>query len=194
MEEKFVAYFSRIQPLSPEEKEAIIKDLDIRKVEKGTVFLKEGQTPLYNYFVLEGCVRKYYLRDGYEQSSQFFTEDEWILPAIGSMDPIISNYHLACVEDSWLIFGNDKEGNELLKTFPKFQELAMQILEKEVLKQQEKLLKYQNSNPEERYLDLLKDRPQLINRIPQYQLSSYLGVKPESLSRIRKRIADKEKS
>jgi hypothetical protein len=55
-------------------------------------------------------------------------------------------------------------------------------------KSQEKLASYIINSPEDRYLDLLKNRPDLLDRVPHYQLASYLGIKPESLSRIRKRI------
>jgi len=51
---------------------------------------------------------------------------------------------------------------------------------------------FKNSTPKERYLHLLKTRPELIQRVPQHQIASYLGVTPESLSRIRKRISEKE--
>jgi len=58
-------------------------------------------------------------------------------------------------------------------------------------KYQESLMTYKLTTPEDRYLNLLKSRPDLIQRVPQYQLASYLGVKPESLSRIRKRLSKK---
>lgn len=61
-------------------------------------------------------------------------------------------------------------------------------MEEEMGKSHDRLSSYILSSPEERYLDLLKTRPELLERVPQYQLASYLGVTPESLSRIRKRI------
>ena len=59
-------------------------------------------------------------------------------------------------------------------------------------KQQESFAEFKTSTPEERYLNVLKTRPDLIQRAPQHQIASYLGIKPESLSRIKKRITNKK--
>ncbi|WP_158973605.1 hypothetical protein [Cellulophaga sp. L1A9] len=61
IEDKFIAYFSKFQVLSTEEKNAILKDIDIRSVKKGFTLLKEGQIAKDNYFVINGCVREFYL-------------------------------------------------------------------------------------------------------------------------------------
>lgn len=66
--------------------------------------------------------------------------------------------------------------------------MSRMSLQEELNTYQEMLVTYITTNPEERYLNLLKYRPELLHRVPQYQLASYLGVTPESLSRIRKRI------
>lgn len=194
MEEKLVAYFSKFKLLSELEKQIITKDIKIGKVNKGTILLKARQKSLDNYFVLKGCVRQFYLNEGEERTTNFYTEEDWILPAIDPSSNQVSDYFLECTEDCVLVIANEQEGNELIEKFPLFQELSRMVLEKEIIKQQQKMAKYFNSTPEQRYIDLQKEKPELIERIPQYQLSSYIGVKPESLSRIRKRLADRRKS
>jgi len=194
MENKLFEYFSKFRILSNEEKEIINKNLKISEFNKGTILLKEGQNSSDNYFVLTGCVRQFIIKDGDERVTNFYTEEDWILPAIGQESNNVSKYYLECVEDCLLVIANDKEGSELMKTNLKFQELAQLILEKEIMNQQQHFAEFQNSTPEERYLKLQKTRPHLIERVPQFQLSSYIGVKPESLSRIRKRIAEKRNS
>lgn len=191
MEERILAYFSKFRPLTTAEKAAIRQDLKIETKPKGTVLLRIGQIPHDNFFVLKGCIRQFYLKDGEEKTTHFYTEEEWIFPAIGVQQGGTSNFALECTEDTWVMVGNENRGNELMQRFPKFQELSIRILENEIVKQQQKIAKYNNSTPEERYRTLQHENPQLINRIPQYQLSSYIGVKPESLSRIRRRMADK---
>jgi len=191
MEDKLFEYFSKFRILSKEEKKIITKDLKIVKFNKGTTLLKEGQNSYDNYFVLKGCVRQYLMKDGEERVTIFYTEEDWILPAIGQGNNNVSKYFLECVEDCFLVIANDKEGSELMKTNQKFQELAQLILEKEILNQQQHFTEFQNNTPEERYLKLQKEKPDLIKRVQQYQLASYIGIKPESLSRIRKRIAKK---
>jgi hypothetical protein len=68
------------------------------------------------------------------------------------------------------------------------------VLEQEIMRQQQHFAAFQSSTPEERYLELQSRRPDLFDRVPQFQLASYIGVKPESLSRIRKRIAKKKRN
>lgn len=194
MENKLIEYFSKFRPLSEEEKEIIAKDLKIVEFKKGTLLLKEGQNSYDNYFVLSGLVRQYIIKDEDEKVTKFYTEEDWILLAIGQEGDLASTCYLECVEDSFLVIANDKEGSELMKTNPKFQELAQLILEREIMNQQQHFTEFQNSTPEERYVHLQNTRPDLIERVPQFQLSSYIGVKPESLSRIRKRLAEKKRN
>ena len=189
MIEKLIAYFSKFQPLSEEERKIIRNGTKISIVKKGTVLLKEGQIPKDNYFIIEGCIRQYYLKDGEEKTSNFFTEEDWILPFTSVENSGLSKYYLECIEDSHVVVANDDEGNDFLEEFPKFQKTSQQILEKEIVKQQNELAKFINQSPLQRYSDLQKNRPDLLNRAPQYQIASYIGVKPESLSRIRKRLA-----
>ena len=124
----------------------------------------------------------------------FFMKENWILPALNLDSNNVSEYYLESIEDTILVVGNNKLGNSLINQFPKIQKLSQLILEKEIIRQQNELTNYINNTPEERYLDILKNKPELINKITQYQLASFIGVQPESLSRIRKRIIEKTKS
>ena len=87
---------------------------------------------------------------------------------------------------------NAEKETELYKRFPRFGEVCRVEMEKILGASQEKLTDFKKSTPKSRYLNLLKERPDLLNRVPQYQLASYLGIKPETLSRIRNRIATKD--
>lgn len=191
MEEKLIHYFSKFAKLSAEEQTEITKDINIGHFKKGSMLLKEGQKPIDNYFVLEGCVRQYIIKNEDERVTHFYCEEDWILPAIGEHEDKRSTYFLECLEASVLVIANEKEGNKMLKTNQTFQDLAQLLLEQEIIKQQQHFTEFQNSTPEERYIKLQDTRPDLIERVPQFQLSSYIGVTPESLSRIRKRIAGK---
>lgn len=189
MVDKLLQYFSKYRALTPSEKEAISNDIDIRNFSKKQILLKEGQVAHDNYFVLKGCVRQYIIKDGSERIMNFYEEEDWILPAIGQISQQYSTFYLDCVQDSVLVIANENQGSEFMKTNPKFLELSQMILEKEILKQQQHFTEYQNSTPEERYVNLLEKSPDLIQKISQIHLSSYIGVKPESLSRIKKRIS-----
>jgi len=193
MVEKLIDYFLKFQVLTDEEKNMIRQGTDIQAVKKGTILLNEGEKPNDNYFVLNGCIRQYYLMDGEEKTSNFFTEDEWILPFTSVEQNGVSKYYLESLEDSYLVVANDKKGNNFLEEYPKFRKTSQLILEKEIVRQQNEIAKYINQTPEQRYLALQENRPDLILRVPQYQIASYVGVKPESLSRIRKRMTAKLK-
>lgn len=191
MEQKLLSYFQRIMPLSQEEIEAIVETMTIRQYKKGTILLKEGQISMEAYFVLEGCVRQYYLVDGEEKTSNFFTEEQWVLSMQSFTQLKPSNHYLDCCMDCSLVVGNREKEEYLYKRFPKLETVSRKVMEKVFAEQQERISTYATDTPEQRYLKLLQSRPDLFQKIPQYQIASYVGVKPESLSRIRKRLFQK---
>lgn len=177
--------------LSKEEQAAVSALNAERNYEKGDFLLKEGAIPFQSFFIIKGCVRKYYLKDGIEKTTAFFTENESIFSTINTSAPSPSKYYLECLEDTVLTATTFEQEKEMYAKFPRFQELCRINTELQFQEYQEKFAAYISSSAEERYLNLLDTRPDLLNRVPQYQLASYLGVKPESLSRIRKRISSR---
>lgn len=192
MQDLLFDFMSRYISLTEDEKNAIVS-LDIfRSVKKGTTLLKAGQKSKDSYFVLKGCIRKYYIIDGEEKTTAFYTEMEGLTPhCVLSQTP--SEYFISSVEDSILIVSDTDMEVEMNRKFPKF-EIMCRILSEELLaKQQINFDEFKTSSPEQRYLNLLQKRPDLIQRVPQHQLASYLGIKPQSLSRLRARILEKSK-
>jgi CRP-like cAMP-binding protein len=103
-----------------------------------------------------------------------------------------ANHYLACVEDSTLVVWSYAAEKELFGKYPRLESGCRVSMESDFGEHQEKLAGFITKTPEQRYQDLMRDRPELLQRVPQYLLASYLGVTPESLSRIRKRIFAKE--
>jgi len=193
MQKLLFDFISKYVELTEDEKNAIVS-LDIfRSVKKGTILLKEGQKSQDNYFVLKGCIRKYYIIDGEEKTTAFYTEMEGLTPHC-AIDNAPSEYFISCVDDTILIVANTDMGVELNTKFPKFQLMCGVLSEELLAKQQINFDEFKTSSPEQRYLNLLQNRPDLIQRVPLHQLASYLGMKPESLSRIRKRLLQNSKS
>ena len=191
MESDIVRLISRFLTLNEEESRAFTECIPIKSFAKGTILLREGQTSRDSYFVIEGCVRKYYIIDGEERTTEFYVEDESVASLQSYKNKTPANHYFECVEDSKLAVLSYEKEQELYKRVPKYETLCRMSMEEDFGLQQEVLAKFIISSPEERYKSLLETRPDLIQRIPQYHLASYLGVKPESLSRIRKRIANK---
>ncbi len=154
--------------------------------------MKEGQISSDTYFVLEGCIREYVVVDGDEKTTNFFTEEQWVISLNNFTGKGESQHNLVCVEDSALVIGNEQAAQTMFKQFPRFETISRAIVEASFMEQRKALTSYLTDSPEQRYLKLMKSRPDLFQRIPQYHLASYIGVKPESLSRIRKRIMEKD--
>jgi CRP-like cAMP-binding protein len=186
-------FISKYIPLSEEEKNAIVS-LDIfRSVKKGTTLLKEGQNSKDGYFVLKGCIRTYYIINGEEKTTAFYTEMEGLTPhCVINKKP--SEYYISCVEDSIISVANPDMEVEIFEKFPKFETLCRILSEELLAKQQTNFDEFKTSSPEQRYLNLLQKRPELIQRVPQHQLASYLGITPQSLSRLRARILENNKN
>lgn len=189
-EQVLVDYISTIAPLSEAEIEQIFEMIKIRSYKKNKVLLREGQIGNTCYFVLQGCIRQYYLMDGVEKTTNFFTEGMPITSTF-VFDNKGSMFFLVCCEDSILVEGNQAEEHLFFEQMPRMETLNRMGVEMELQKNQEAFAQFIMLGPEERYLNLLNNRPDLLDRVPQYQLASYLGITPESLSRIRKRIIKK---
>jgi CRP-like cAMP-binding protein len=193
MEKELFDFIAKYMALSEEEKSAVV-DLGIfRRYTKGTVLLKQGDLSNEGYFVLKGCLRCYYIIDGDEKTTAFYTETESLTP-ICAVNNKPSEYYISCVEDSVLTVGNSEMEKEIFQKFPRFETLCRILTEQLLTANQASFDSFKNKNPEQRYLNLLNTKPDLLERVPQHQLASYLGIKPESLSRIRRRITNQGKS
>ena len=100
-----------------------------------------------------------------------------------------SEYYVSCVEDCILVVSNPGMEEVIFAKFPRFETLCRLLSEELLASRQATFDDFKTSSPEQRYLNLLQTRPDLLQRVPQHQLASYLGIKPQSLSRIRKRLA-----
>jgi CRP-like cAMP-binding protein len=185
-------YISQFSCFDSKEVNDIVGSLNLAYMGKGKILLREGDTDDRWHFVLRGCVRQYYLIDGIEKTTAFFTERQGVICASSYYRQTLSDHYLACSEDSILITGNAMARKCLFDEFPKLEDLVRSITEEDRTRVHESLTRFIASSPEERYLNLLQTRPDLLQRIPLHQIASYLGMTAESLSRIRKRLASKK--
>lgn len=192
MQDILFDFISKYVSLTQDEKNALLS-LDLfQSVKKGKVLLKEGQKSQEIYFVLKGCIRVYYIIDGEEKTTAFYSEMEGLTPHC-VINKAPSDYFIGCVEDSILLVSNTEMSVEVNRKFPKFDTMCRMLSEELLAKKQIDFDEFKTSSPEQRYLNLMQKRPDLIQRVSQHQLASYLGIKPQSLSRLRARILEKAK-
>ena len=135
------------------------------------------------------CVRQFYIDElGKEVTSNFFTEEQAIPINNEQTQGDVSKYSLVCVEDCILVVGDVGSEKTMFTKYPQLETMIRKMMEINLGEIQEQFGEFINSSPEERYESILRKRPQLVDRVPQHQLASYLGVTPESLSRIKKRM------
>ncbi|MGG0238151.1 Crp/Fnr family transcriptional regulator [Bacillus rhizoplanae] len=189
MEKILMKYLTKFTTLNEEEQKAIVKEILIEEYKKGTMLLRQGDVPTKCYFVLKGCVRQYSIDEmGKEVTSNFYTEEQAIANFNHHKQDKASAYSLTCVEDCILVVGDLDTEKDMYNKYTQLETMTRKMIEEKLGDMQDEMASFIASTPEERYKALLQKRPHLVDRVPQHQLASYLGITPESLSRIKKRI------
>jgi CRP-like cAMP-binding protein len=185
---------SQLTSLTEEESKSISDSFPIKKYDKGQLLLKEGMVAINAYYVIEGCIREYELADGEEKTTAFYTENHSAINFNSQVNKVPSSKYFECTEATTVAILNGEKEKSLYRKHPRFEAFCREGIEQMMGAQQEALSNFIVSSPKERYLHLMKERPGLINRVPQYQIATYLGIKPETLSRIRRKIASEKRS
>ena len=189
MQHILVQFMSQLTNLTDEEISSIENSFPIKTYAKGHLLLKEGMIAQNAYFVIKGCIRAYELIDGEENTLGFYTENQSAIDFKSQASQTPSSKYFECLEETQVTILSAEKEKALYKMHPRFEKFCREGMEEMMGAQQEALSKFIVLSPKERYLNLIKERPELINRVPQYQIASFLGIKPETLSRIRKKIA-----
>jgi CRP-like cAMP-binding protein len=164
---------------------ALFSEVNVRA---NVAVLREGEIPRKIFFVKKGFLRAVLNSQGKEITFQFFFENDMV----ASMESFRTNQRspigIKTVEPSTLIVLH-KDGFEmLLHGFPEFKDFLLELASRRFTQYSELFVTYIRTNPRQRYLDLLKSDPRIVQRVPQKYIASFLGITPVSLSRIRKRI------
>ncbi|MBD0400310.1 Crp/Fnr family transcriptional regulator [Flammeovirga sp. EKP202] len=178
-----------------ESEQKVLEDaLFKRNYSKNEMIFTEGKISDEIYFVTKGCVRLFYNVDGNDKTAFFYTEGQFICAGESYTYnvPAIENYQ-ALEETEIYVFTKTMIEN-LIGGFPKLEIIARVATENELITYQKVLASFITKTAEERYQDLLKTKGDLVQRVPQQYIASFLGVSPETLSRIKARIYKKEHS
>ncbi|MDO3693766.1 Crp/Fnr family transcriptional regulator [Wenyingzhuangia sp. chi5] len=186
-------FIESFQFLTPEEVTIIVDNTVLRNPKKGEILLREGDVSRECYAVVKGCIREYIIKDGVEKTVSFFVEGDPVNSFSSEVTGCPSKSYFECLEDCIVTVGNDSLIDDMIVRVPRLEKLIRREVEKEAGKMQDRMSSFMISTPEERFVTLINNQPNLIHRVPQVLIASYIGVTPESYSRIKKRVFAKIK-
>ncbi|BDQ13200.1 Crp/Fnr family transcriptional regulator [Sediminibacterium sp. TEGAF015] len=192
MYEAFLAHFNKRVALTQEE-EALVKTyLMPKKIRKKQYLLQEGDVCKSFAFIEKGALKAYTVDESGSESIIQFGIEGWIIADLFSFltgEP--ATYNIDAVEDAELVLMSKTSHDSLLKILPKYETYTRLNFEGAYIAMQRRLTSIIGSTLEERYEQFTKQYPEIIQRFPQHMIAAYMGLTPETLSRIRRRISTK---
>jgi CRP-like cAMP-binding protein len=177
-------------PLTEEELKLIDVYFECKALRKKEFLLQGGKICDFIAFIASGTIRHFHIRNGIEKTCDISVENSWVTDFQSFTLGTSSIMNLQAMEDTNLFFIRKNNLYKLYKECPKYRLMAEQVAQRAT----EIAMSLSSDKPEERFQNLLKKQPDLFQRVPQKHIANFLGVSPESLSRIRNRIVRKLKS
>lgn len=192
MFEVFLAYINSKTKITDEEA-AMIKAVSvIKKLRRKQYLLQEGDVWRYNAFVCQGFLRGYHVDDkGQEHIMTFSPENHWTGDRESLMNGTPSPCNIEALEDTYVLLINKENFEDLCRKIPAFKEMVNTILERSFIASQRRIHAAISFSAEEKYQHFLNSFPNIVNRVPQHMIASYLGLSPETLSRVRTQAVKK---
>ena len=190
MFEKLRAYCERQAHLT-EEEYALMQSMFVpRSFKKGEFLLREGEVSKYGVFVTRGCLRSYTVDNkGKEHIIQFVPEEWWT----GNLDSMRNNtpsaYFIDAIENTDVLQQDRAGFQAMMDNIPVFASMFNLGIQKSAGAKDQRIIAALSASAEERYKGFLEKYPTIAQRVPQHMLASYLGISPETLSRIRKQMS-----
>lgn len=182
-------------PLNEEEEDEIRRLFSQRLVKRKGLILQQGEICKYFTFVVSGCFKMYAIDSNFkEHNLQFAIENNWIADIQSFYSEKPSQLYIEAVESSIILQISHEDLLFLYINYHKFDRNFRIIVEQKYIEYQNRILENISSTAEERYLNFVSKFPHLINRLPNTQIASYLGITSEFLSRVRKNIVNNKKS
>jgi CRP-like cAMP-binding protein len=158
-------------------------------IKKNEHVLKAGEVAKFTMFVVKGCLRQYAISESGQEQIIYFAEENWFTGDLQSMRmQTASEINVQALENSEVLTINKENWEYAFQHFSWWTKIHMAGQHQKVKKLQEQILASATETAESKYLKLLKNRPKLLQRVPQYYIASFLGITPEALSRIRKNL------
>lgn len=192
MYDVFQQYLDDKITLSPAEKERIQSCAVIKKLRKKQYLLQEGDVWKYDAFVTKGCIRTYSIDDkGLEHVINFAIENWWTGDRESLLSGKPSRFNIDAIEDTELILFTHTNFEMLCQEIPALNNMVNAILQRSFIASQNRIQSALSNTAEEKYLLFIDKYADFANRIPQNMIASFLGITPETLSRIRKQSSRK---
>ncbi len=188
MIDELVKYFEKYTALEQEEVQFLKDNLEVRAIKKNQLLLEEGTISSEFFFVLKGCIRLYYNKNLAEKTAFFYVENQFVSSYESFVRQIPAKHNFQAVEDGEVVVISHEIAFKIIELYPKFEFLARIMMEEELIIYQDIIHSFITLTAEERYIKMLQSKSPVLQRVPQHQLATYLGVTAETLSRIRKRI------
>jgi len=188
MNEEIIKQFRQMLPLEDEDLQTFISKFTPVSLKKGDYFIKDGEISRKIAFIISGSMLCVYNKDGNEVFDEFSLDREFITDYQSFLTNGPADKDVRCLEDTELMVISYEDLQKLYKQKPIFEKVGRLMAEALFMSWQQKANSLMLDDAEARYLKLITRRPDLPQRVPQYLIASYLGVKPETLSRIRKKI------
>ncbi|MFA5574119.1 MAG: Crp/Fnr family transcriptional regulator [Brumimicrobium sp.] len=188
----FGGFISSNIDLDKDELDKIINNCERREVKAGQFLLQSGETSMHTYYVEKGLLRKYGINEEGKESILQFAPEKWFVTDRESMyHKRPSLYFIQALEDSKLLLIDDQFAIRMTEKFPEFSSFNNRLLHNHIHQLTNRIYQLLSYNAEDRYLEFIKTYPDILMRVPQWMVASYLGITPESLSRVRKNLAKK---
>jgi CRP-like cAMP-binding protein len=161
-----------------------------RRLAAGDFLQRAGEVPRYAAFVASGCLRHYVIdARGKEHIVQFAPETWWLADATSLAQGTPSSYFFEAIENSEVLLLDARAHQALVDGVPGYAAALRTGLQRHAAAKDQRIVSSLSASAEERYLEFLEVYPSIVTRVPQSMLASYLGMTPETLSRIRKRLS-----
>lgn len=157
--------------------------------QKGENLLSEGQVCKNLYFINSGLTKSYLLNEGKEHIRQFASENDFVVDLGSFLSQNKSAFFIQTLESTEALKITYEDLDKLFNSSFSFMKLGKVIADRSTINLIKRSVSLVKDDAKQRYLDFIKERPTLIQRVPQFMIASYLGITPESLSRIRKEIS-----
>jgi CRP-like cAMP-binding protein len=165
--------------------------LQTKQIKSKEIVLREGQICKELGFINNGTFRMYYLRDGKEINTHFSFENEFVVNYDSFLQETPSRYYIQALVDAEIVIFNLQTLQNAYNQSQNWERFGRIMAEYSYKLTTKRVEGFMFMDAEQRYLQMMKETPHFIDRIPLYQLASYLGIERESLSRLRKKISKK---